>query len=389
MKKVCVLLNGDIKNDSRVIRVINTLSSMCLVDLYYIGSKHNNTIGFNNNVRLFNFFLKNNLKTKIVRHTCFYNEFNFFSSEVLKKNIKYDFVLANDLPCLKPALKIKKKINCKLIYDSHEIYNETLNQFFNDTKNPLKTTMFWVIVKIMRFLGSSAENRFIKQVDHFITVGEMLRKYFENTHKYKGIKVVMNCPSLNSNIQKKDLRQLFNIPTDGKICIYQGVLNKGRGLEMLIKAFCHTKDNVFLIIFGEGPLKEQLISMIKTLRISKKIIFLPLIEASKLISYTAGADIGINLLEPINLSKKFALPNKIFEYIHVGIPIISSKTLEMEIIYRKYNLGMLIENSTEKIALAINHLSENNNTTFIENCAKAKLEYNWEQQENELFEILR
>ena len=56
--------------------------------------------------------------------------------------------------------------------------------------------------------------------------------------------------------------------------------------------------------------------------------------------FNASADIGINLLEDLNLSKVYASPNKLFEYIHAGIPVLCSNTIENERILNKYQIGV-------------------------------------------------
>ena len=110
MKHICVLLNGEIKNDSRVIKTIKTISAYSKVDLYYLNGNSEDAGLFNENVTLFSFERENdNLIKKIIRHTFFYNEYMFFVKEVTAKEIKYDYIFANDLPCLKPASLIKRK----------------------------------------------------------------------------------------------------------------------------------------------------------------------------------------------------------------------------------------------------------------------------------------
>ncbi|MEY3501693.1 MAG: 2-deoxystreptamine glucosyltransferase, partial [Bacteroidota bacterium] len=135
-QKIAMLLNGPIFNDYRVIKMIQTLGKENSVDLYYIdGNVLNDKQLFAENIRLFNFSKKKNLKTKILQHSFFCYEFNFFINEVLKSKVKYDIILSNDLPTLYPGYKISKKLNSNLFYDSHEIYTETINQFF-PKKNP-------------------------------------------------------------------------------------------------------------------------------------------------------------------------------------------------------------------------------------------------------------
>jgi hypothetical protein len=161
MTRIAVLLNGSIANDSGVIKTVKTLSSIngVFIDLFYIDPMSNDELIFNENVTLYPKKLEVDYKILFWRHTFFVTEFLFFVEVVLKTNKKYDFIYANDLPCLKPALRIKEKIGAKVIYDAHEIYNETINQFFPKKAIFLKRIIFFCLISFMKFFGSRQERK--------------------------------------------------------------------------------------------------------------------------------------------------------------------------------------------------------------------------------------
>ncbi len=388
MKKIAVLLNGSIKNDQRVIKSIKTLSQKTQVDLFYINGESSDNKIFNDNVRLFSVQKNRGLKTKIIQHSYFYNEFLFFVNEVLSQKIKYDYVWANDLPCLKPALKIKKKLNCKLIYDSHEIYTETLNQFFPQKTSLFKSLIFKILLNFMRRKGVSFEKKAVKKVDKFITVGEQLKLYFERKYKVSGIKVVMNCPEKSEKFPSINLKEQLGIENNSKLFIYQGVLNYGRGLHLMIKAFKNVENGIYLLILGSGMIQNELKLLVKKLNIENKVLFHDKVSPYKLKSFTQEADFGINLLEDLNLSKKLAVPNKLFEYIHANIPVISSNMPESKGVYNKFNIGKLVNNNEQEIADAINSIVKENLSEYKNNCQRAALEYNWENQQKIILDIV-
>jgi len=390
MAKICILLNGEISNDTRVINVIKSLSKFHELDLFYISDVNidYNVLIFNQKVKLYPKKLSNSFIKKIIKNTFFYNEYNFFLREVLNQNVKYDFIYANDLPCLKPAIKIKKKSGCKVIYDSHEIYIETINQFFPLQSKFPKNIIFRVLKKIMKFFGTYAEKRMLKHVDYFITVGEGLKQYFEKKYNYNGIKIVMNSPYLsmiNEKINYCDI--LNNIDKDSFKLLYQGVFNEGRGLRLIMEAMRYTDTRIVLILIGYGVLENELKDLVKKINIQDRVVFLGKIQQNELAKYTAGADCGINLLENINKSKELTAPNKLFQYIHANIPVIASNSFENKKVFEKYNIGILTNNDVKSISDAINKIASMDRTVFVENCKKAALEYNWENQEKVLLEI--
>jgi len=383
-----MLLNGEIRNDDRVIKTISSLSKRHKVDLYYVPSKaESSRLNFSENVELYPIPQRNGLGKWLIRHSFFYNEFLFFVKHVLSRNIKYDFIYANDLPCLKPASILARKLNAGVVYDAHEIYVETINQFFPSQAPFFKKIIFNALISFMQAIGKRAEQKMLKHVDYFITVGEGLKKHFEETYGFKDIRVVMNCPVRQEINDKVDYYAILNIPKESFIVLYQGVLNAGRGLPVLIEAMKLTDKRVVLAIIGYGPLEETLKRDVQFKNLGEKVFFLGKIPSYQLPVYTSGAHCGINLLEPINKSKALAAPNKLFQYIHASIPVIASNSYENVKVFEKYKLGFLVENTPEEIADAINTMASINRTEFVENCKKAALEYNWENQEKVLLSL--
>ena len=388
MKYIAVLLQSDIKTNVRAIKTITTLSGIALVDLFYIGENEMDNQIFDKNVKLYPIKKPHGLIAKIRQNLFFTNEYLFFVKEILKVNKKYDFVWANDLPTLKPASIIKKKTGAKLIYDSFEIYYETVNQFFDAKNSKIKQIIFPIIIFFMRIIGKVTEKHLIKKIDYFITTCTSFKNYFQKIRNYKiDIKIVMNCPFMNQCNEIYDLREKYNISQKTKIALFQGVLNKGRALKELVESIEFINSDIKLIILGYGTLKNDLIEHAKQKNVINKIIF-DVVSLSELPKYTKGADFGINLQAPVNLSKKLASANKLYEYIHANIPIIASDVPENRLTIEKYKVGVLVNNTAQDIAKSIDFMANANYTEYKENCKKAALEYNWENQEKVLLDII-
>jgi len=391
MNKICVLLNGPIYNDHRVIKIINTLSQKHSIDLYYLAATPQDKTLFNEKVELFSFDYNNSIKTKIIRHSFFWHEFNFFIKSVLDKNIAYHAIWCNDFPTLHPAYKIAKKLKSNLIYDSHEIYLETLNQFFPTKTSLIKSLIFKTSLGFMRTFGKMAEKRLINKANQIITVNDSLADYFKTTYGVNNVSVIMNFPPITSleASQFIDFRVLFSFQENDKILIYQGVLNKGRGLELVINSIKHTPQNIKLIILGDGPLKSELTALTSDLNLQQRIKFINKVPINELLNYTSGADFGINILEDFNLSKKLASPNKLFEYIHAGIPVVCSQSVENDKVLAKYSIGIAVKNESKDIAKKITELVDKEIRGYKLACKKASKEYNWEAQEEMILNLIR
>lgn len=122
------------------------------------------------------------------------------------KNYLADLIVAHDLPALNASVKLSKEFNCKIIYDSHEMYSE-LNGFS----------------KFQKFLLSEVEAYNIKQCDAVITVSDTIALEFEKKYKVKKPDVIFSSYNLmNEAYSNKSLYELANIDKNDKIMLFQG-----------------------------------------------------------------------------------------------------------------------------------------------------------------------
>jgi len=107
----------------------------------------------------------------------------------------------------------------------------------------------------MQRTGRCAERRLLAGIDSLITVNHSLAQYFRQFYGYtRPVHVVMNCPSeaLHDG-EKRDLRQEFGWRPEDVSAIYQGVLDPGRGLGVMLEAIAQLPSKFKLVIFGDGP----------------------------------------------------------------------------------------------------------------------------------------
>jgi glycosyltransferase involved in cell wall biosynthesis len=390
MKQIAMLLNGPIKNDNRVIKIIQTLSSKNLIHLFYIDGEPKDKDIFNNNVSLYNFHHNVSIKIKFLRHTTFCYEFNYFIDKINLLNKKFDFIWANDLPLLYPAFKISKFTGAKLIYDSHEIYTETLNQFFPKRSSALKKIIYNLSIAFMRFHGKQIEKKIFPFIDTFITVNNSLLAYFSERYTInKGI-VIMNFPRIEEHEDSNafDYRLFYSWSSDSIILLYQGQLNEGRGLTYLIETMKLLPIKYKLVLIGNGSIESDLKKWVNANNLNDRIKFIDTVSTTILSSYTIGANLGINLLESLNLSKQLASPNKLFEYIQAEIPVLATNTIENKRVFDAYKIGMLTENNPILIAESIVKIMLKTKQEFKIELKNAKLKYSWGNQIDLLTSII-
>jgi glycosyltransferase involved in cell wall biosynthesis len=161
-----------------------------------------------------------------------------------------------------------------------------------------------------------------------------------------------------------------------KIIIYQGAVNIGRGIEQVLKAMPLLPDFIFYIV-GDGDLLQTLQTNHAT---QKQIIFTGKIPADELRYITEKATVGVNILENKCLNYYYALPNRIFDYMRAGIPIVSTDFPEIRNIVEKYNAGILIKNyEPQELANTIKQAAAN--TSIIKN------DLSWEEESKKIIKI--
>lgn len=293
----------------------------------------------------------------------FYLKFAYFLFRELLFT-RADIYFAEDVQSL-PFVTIAAKIrNAKIIYNSREIY-----AFIGGLRN--KPVLQKTITLIERF--------FIKRVNAVLTTGDMDSEFIQKFYQIKNTVTVRNIPLYQKSEYVFDFRKKYNIDSDKLIMIYQGIIVEGRGIIPVFKAMKELPDAVFILL-GDGPQKESYIKIANDLGISERIIFAGVVKQNELINYTAGADVGLTLIENISVSYYHALPNKLFEYIMAEIPLLSSNLPQMKKVVEDYKVGKVVdvENTSEIVSAIKEWITDRKSLElFKENCRRASLELNW------------
>ena len=357
-KKIFVAVTNDISTDYRVHKVCNYLISKGF-EVQVYGRVLPNTIEVERNYTIIRkkHFFNNDF--------WFYAEFNIRLFFFLLTR-SYHYILANDLDTL-PACFIASKLKkTNLVYDSHELFSEG-----PELEGRTFVKNFW----------RKLEDYFLPKIKNAYTVSNSIAEFYHK--KYDNtMGVIRNVPLKNISYQKEEV----TFPTKNKTILYQGVLNPGRGLKPMIKAL-HLIPNLDVIIIGYGKVERELKQFVAKENLLDRVFFLGRIERHKLINYTKKATLGMVLEEPLGLSFKFSLPNKLFDYIHAELPIVAGNLPEISAIIKKYEVGVIVKDyEPETLAKVITDLlNEPKKLTSIkDNQKKAKEALSWEKEQLKL-----
>lgn len=281
------------------------------------------------------------------------------------------FIHCNDLNALLVGVVIKIfNWKIKLIYDSHEYA-------INDVPNQSRLS-----IKLNYFL----EGFLIKFPVRVINVSSTIANDYVRLYGIPKPLVILNCPNYRDQEKKNIFREKFGINSAQKIFLYQGALSPGRGIELLLKLFSSLQsENCVLVCMGYGPLEGEII---KYAALNKNIFFHKAVIPAELLNYTSSADFGLSFGEDVCLSYRFSLPNKIFEYIMAGLPVLTSNLVEMRRLVIQENVGVVAETNTiEGFRNAIYEALTLDYPAVQRNILAIRRKYSWEEQEKVLKDI--
>nr|WP_321357277.1 glycosyltransferase [uncultured Draconibacterium sp.] len=351
-KQIIVSVTNDLVADNRAHKVCTSLEEMGF-DVLLVGRK------LKNSQPLTRIYQTHRMRLLFSKGACFYAEYNFRLFLLLLFR-KADVLLANDLDALAANYLASKIKRTELVYDSHEYFTEVPELI---GRPRIKHIWEWL------------ESKMLPNLKHCYTVCDSIAAVY---HKKYGVpfRVVRNIPASKNTVQSNEKEN------QQKIILYQGAVNIGRGLEQAIKAM-HFIEGAQIVIAGDGDIKEQLEELVRTEKLEDKVHFTGRLSIEELAKLTPTADVGLSIEEDLGLNYRFALPNKLFDYIRAGVPVLISDLPEMKAIVEKYNIGAISNSHDPKeLADAINEALNNSakRKTWKTNLVQASKELTWENE---------
>lgn len=366
-KKVYVLVSNDLYTDQRVHKVCTFLFDNGF-DVTLLGRKLPNSITLE----------KRNYQTKrfplwFKKGPLFYANLNlrFFFFLLFHK---CDMIVANDLDTLLAGRMGQKfKSKCELVYDSHEYYTGVPELVARPSvQKAWERIESWIFPKLNKIY----------------TVNQSIADMYEAKYGKK-LYVVRNVsPKIGElkSVQRED----YNLPFDKKMVIMQGAgINVDRGAEELVEAMLQL-ENAILVFVGDGDVVPQLKEYVRKNSMEKRVFFLGKRPYAEMLAISSLADVGLSLDKGTNINYENSLPNKIFDYIQTGTPILASARKEVKKVVEEYEVGEILNDvNSQEIAEKLHKMLENHQklSVFKENCQKIAQILNWENESKVLEKI--
>lgn len=268
----------------------------------------------------------------------------------------------------------------RLVYDCHE---------FEAERNAKP--------RVERKLVGWLERRMIRRAAAVITVSPSIAAAYRERYAAFGlpeVQLVRNIPaprptaSTSDGVPPDHFRARFGIPKGDFIALYQGAFTYNRGLEMALAAMEGLSDaGIHLVLMGYGPLQTLVDETAARL---PHVHVHPAVPYEEVLEHTRSADVGLVSVKPTCLSYRFCLPNKLFEYILAGVPVLSNDLPDCRALLEAYGVGSIVEqDDADGWRRALQDLHQAGTTAFAPGLERAAASLSWEEEAARLCAVYR
>ncbi len=238
----------------------------------------------------------------------------------------FDVVHCHDLDTLPLGFLLGKLRHKPIVYDAHESFPDMIEGSVHPRVRSGLVQM---------------ENFLIGRIDLLITVGEKLRQHFAARGARHSV-VVGNWKRLEdfsrSEQQTMEIRRRLGIPADALVVVCITQLLKDRKIEELLRAVDDCQ-NVYVVVGGKGVLQER---VEQAAAANPRILFVGFVSGKQIADYTCAADIVYYGFDPQNPNARFSVPNKLYEALAAGKPLITGDFGEIADVVRNSGCGIVL-----------------------------------------------
>lgn len=389
-----MVLEGEYPPDIRIEKEARTLISqghkIFLLSLEKPGKKEYEVVEGINVIRI-------NLPKSFVRKALKIISFSIsFESKFWRKALekavkehKINVIHCHDLPLVKTATKVARRLNIPIIADLHENFPEGVKAWRNE-KISFKMRMYnRMIYPYPIFMYKRFEKSLLKKMDKIITVVDEAKDHYIKDCGISSdkITVVMNTEDIKSFEDMEIAKSIVSKYKNSYNLSFVGFLAPHRGIETAIRSMPKILEKIpnakLLLIGGKGydGYEDKLKNLCKELGVTNNVDFVGWVQFSQVPSYITASDI---CLIPHNASghTHTTIPHKLFQYMIFKKPVIVTDCIPLKRIVEECKCGVVIQSKDHnELANGVISLYENKEHAkqLGENGKKAvEQKYNWE-----------
>lgn len=301
---------------------------------------------------------------------------------LLMLKVPTDIYHAHDDTAL-PACYIAARLLRKpLIFDAHEL----------PLVEPNVTRWGW-----LHTLSVTLLKKIMTRCVGVITVSPPIVQALRRRYGGRTATLIRNIPAYTAPMMSNRLRAYLGLNDNVCIALYQGNLDS-RGLDTLIPAARFMDANIVIVMMGTGSIQAQLEAQIIRAGVSDRVKIIPPVPYAELLSWTASADIGLVVYAPSHAATmtpniQLCLPNKLFEYLMAGLPVLASPLDAVAEILQTYDVGHVVPSlEPQQVGQAISAMmaDRDNLARWRRNAREAvQRDLCWEEEQQHLLDFYR
>ena len=236
-----------------------------------------------------------------------------------------DVIHAHDLNTLPAGRRAADALNVPLIYDSHELWRHRNR---HGQWRP-----------VGRLVDAWMERRLAPSANAVITVSPSIGKWLERRYRLRRpVHIVRNTPLRQV---REPMTGILGRRPGEKVVVYSGRFTSGRGLEDMVKALASLPDNVVLsaVGYGDEDYVESLLRLADRSGVRDRVRLVGPVAPADVPAAIADGDVALIAIAPTCLSYRYALPNKLFEAVQAGLPVVASDLPDLGEVVAEYGLG--------------------------------------------------
>lgn len=363
-KTIVLSVTNDLATDQRVQRTIGELQALGFA-VFFIGRQLPDSLPFAPGYP----YLR--MQLWFHRGFLFYAEYNLRLLAFLLRH-RFDGYWSNDLDTLLPNFIVSKLRRKPLIYDSHEFFTGV-----PEIQNRPLVKAVW----------TGLERLLFPRLNFVLTVNKRIADRYARLYA-KEIAVVRNIGKRPEVPRLK--REDLGLPAEAFLLINQGAgINVDRGAEEALEALLYLPEEVMLLLVGKGDALPILHQRAREWGLENRFIHVAPQPYSRLLAYTALADLGLSLDKPKNPNYRDSLPNKLFDYFHSQLPVLVSPIPAVEAIVTEHQAGEVLEQvEPQSIARAVQGMRQRGMGEYRNGALAAARAYRWEQEATVLHRLI-
>lgn len=286
-----------------------------------------------------------------------------------------DLIHANDANTLVPAMILGSWLKVPVVYDSHELWRH---------RNVRADRL------VAPHVEAAIETLGVKRAAGIITVSDSIADWLREKYDLaERPSIVRNIPRRQEASGGGRLRELAGLPADTRVLAYAGRITTARGLEEALAALAELDESIHLVVLGYG-IPEYLAKLHRLAEehgVSERFHVVGPLAPEEVAGAMKDADVSLVHVRPTVLSYRFALPNKLFESIHAGLPVVAADLPDLARIVRDYGIGEVFDGEDpHAFAEAIRTVLADPQP-YRDNAERAAQELTWENEAEVLAKV--